>query len=279
MAGKLYIVSTPIGNLDDVTFRALQVLREVNLIAAEDTRRTAKLLQHYLISTRTTSLHEHNERLKIPGLLSRLRAGDSLALVSDAGTPTVSDPGSRLVNEAHNADILVEPVPGPSAILAALASSGFSANSFTFLGYPPIKSKDRNIWLDRLTAHQETIVFFEAPHRLRRTLEEMQHILVDRPIYVGRELTKKYETLVKGPIKSIILGLKTIKGEFTIVVGPSQGRSKAKTSSPTDIEIATEFSYITETLGVQRTSGFLILARHYGKSRRAIYEAIERTKK
>ena len=279
MAGRLYIVSTPIGNLDDVTLRALRVLREVNLIAAEDTRRTAKLLQHYRISTRTTSLHEHNERQKVPGLLSRLRGGDAVALVSDAGTPTISDPGSRLVNAAHDAGITVEPVPGPSAILAALVSSGFPADSFAFLGYPPIKARDRKKWLQRLLNQPETAIFFEAPHRIRATLEETHALLGERQIITARELTKLHEELVKGPISHILSDLTAPRGEFTVVVGPGSGRPSPRDQSPSDVGISSDFCYLTEQLGLERGPTLSILARQYGKRRRAIYAAIERAKK
>src|SRR5687767_5052870 len=168
MAGILYVVATPIGNLEDVTLRALRVLREVSLIAAEDTRRTARLLQHYSISTRTTSLHEHNEREKTAKLIERLRGGDSIALVSDAGTPLISDPGQNLVAEARRAGIRVEAVPGPSAILAALSSSGLAAATFVFLGFPPIRAKDRAAWLGGLRDESRLAIFFEAPHRILR---------------------------------------------------------------------------------------------------------------
>ena len=146
MPGTLYVVATPIGNLEDVTLRALRVLREVSLIAAEDTRRTARLLQHYSISTRTTSLHEHNERSQTPALIARLRAGESIALVSDAGTPVISDPGTHLVAGAHAAGIRVEPVPGPSAVIAALSASGLAEGEFVFVGFPPSRAKARKVW-------------------------------------------------------------------------------------------------------------------------------------
>src|SRR5262245_9042264 len=150
MPGTLFVVATPIGNLEDVTARALRVLREVAVIAAEDTRRTAGLLTRYAIATPTISLHEHNEASKIPALIARLERGDHIAIVSDAGTPTVSDPGHRLVSAAAAAGIRVEPVPGPSALMAALAVSGFPADQFTFLGFPPTKAKDREAWLEQV---------------------------------------------------------------------------------------------------------------------------------
>src|SRR5262245_24920051 len=164
MPGTLFVVATPIGNLEDVTVRALRVLREVSLIAAEDTRRTSRLLARYAIPTPTTSLHEHNERAKSSSLIRRLQEGADVALVSDAGTPGVSDPGGRLIQAAIEAGIRVVPVPGPSAALAALTVSGLSTESFTFLGFPPTRSHDRKLWFDRARSIGGTIVFFEAPH-------------------------------------------------------------------------------------------------------------------
>ena len=163
MAGILYVVATPIGNLEDVTLRALRTLREVSLIAAEDTRRTARLLQHYSISTRTTSLHEHNEREKTPQLVERLRAGDSIALVSDAGTPLISDPGQTLVGAARAAGIRVESIPGPSAVMAALSSSGLPTGEFVFLGFPPTRSKDRKKWFESLRDQEPSGGLFRGP--------------------------------------------------------------------------------------------------------------------
>src|SRR6185436_70073 len=173
MPGTLYVVATPIGNLEDVTLRALRTLREVSLIAAEDTRRTARLLQHYSISTRTTSLHAHNERDRTPALIERLSAGESIALVSDAGTPLISDPGQTLVGAARAAGIRVESIPGPSAVMAALSSSGLETPEFVFLGFPPARSKDRKIWFESLRSQSRLAVFFEAPHRIRRTLVDL----------------------------------------------------------------------------------------------------------
>ena len=196
MSGTLFVVATPIGNLEDVTFRALRVLREVALIAAEDTRRTNRLLQHYSISTPTTSLHEHNEHAKVPLLLGRLQKGESIAIVSDAGTPLIADPGARLVAAAHQASVRVEPVPGPSAVMAALSTSGFELNQFVFLGFPPPKGKSRVDWFARLRAESRTLVIYEAPHRIRDTLSDLLDNLGDRPTLLARELTKLHETLV-----------------------------------------------------------------------------------
>ena len=163
MPGTFYVVATPIGNLEDVTLRALRILREVSVIAAEDTRRTARLLQQYSISTPTTSLHQHNEGLRTEGLLTRLAAGESVALVSDAGTPVVSDPGSSLVAAAHAAGIKVEPVPGPSATLAALSASGIPAEPFCYLGFPPAKGNARKVWFQDLTQLPATLILLKPP--------------------------------------------------------------------------------------------------------------------
>ena len=196
MPGTLFVVATPIGNLDDITARALRVLREVAVIAAEDTRRTAHLLARYAIPTPTTSFYEHNERKKTPSLVARLARGDDIALVSDAGTPTISDPGQRLVRAAKEAGFRVEPVPGPSALTAALAASGLPSTTFTFLGFPPTRLNDRNRWFETLRDAGRTVVFFEAPHRIRETLEQLRHFIGDRPISLCREMTKRHEELV-----------------------------------------------------------------------------------
>ncbi len=204
MPGTLFVVATPIGNLEDITARALRVLGEVSLIAAEDTRRTAHLLARYAITTPTTSLHEHNEEKKGASLVERLRHGESIALVSDAGTPTVSDPGHRFIAAAIEAGIRVEPIPGPSAALAALAASGLPTDTFLFLGFPPIKAKDRLEWFDAVRSATRTVVFFEAPHRIRATLEQLLAIVGDCQVAIGRELTKAHEELVRGPISTVM---------------------------------------------------------------------------
>ena len=207
MPGTLFVVATPIGNLEDITARALRVLGEVSLIAAEDTRRTSHLLARYAITTPTTSLHEHNEEKKGASLVGRLLRGESIALVSDAGTPTVSDPGHRFIVAAIEAGIRVEPIPGPSAALAALAVSGLPTGTFLFLGFPPVKSKDRLLWFDTVRSANCTVVFFEAPHRIRATLEQLLSLVGDCQVAIGRELTKAHEELVRGPISEVLKGL------------------------------------------------------------------------
>src|SRR5258706_3493419 len=197
MPGTLFVVATPIGNLEDISARALRILREAAVIAAEDTRRTAHLLARYAITTPTTSLHEHNERQKSAALIARLERGDAVALVSDAGTPTISDPGQRLIRQSIEAGIPVQAIPGPSAVLAALTVSGLLSDSFSFFGFPPSRSKARTEWFDRLRAVGGTAVFFEAPHRIRETLSTLQRLVGDCPVTVCREMTKAHETLVR----------------------------------------------------------------------------------
>jgi len=278
MAGCLHVVATPIGNLEDVTLRALRILREVDLIAAEDTRRTARLLQHYSISTRTTSLHEHNERQKIPALLERLEAGGRVALVSDAGTPVVSDPGARLVRAALDRGIRVEAVPGPSAVLAALVSSGLTAVPFVFLGFPPTRSKDRKLWISGLAAEPRTVVFFEAPHRILATLRELSTLLGNRHICVCRELTKLHEELVVGPICGIVKRLGEPRGEYTLVIGPTIETSPVLAAPPTDAAMAEEFGRLTDNGEIGRREAIRRLAETYKLKQREVYQALERAK-
>lgn len=223
MSGTLYVVATPIGNLEDVSLRALRILREVSLIAAEDTRRTGRLLQHYSISTRTTSLHSHNEREKTPRLVDHLVRGESIALVSDAGTPLISDPGLRLVNAARAEGVRVEAIPGPSAVMALLSVAGFTDREFCFVGFPPHGSKDRSSWFVQLAESRRTTVFFEAPHRIERTIGELTKLVApSRVIAIGRELTKAHEEVVVCPIVDALAMLTSLKGEFTIVVSPAE---------------------------------------------------------
>jgi 16S rRNA (cytidine1402-2'-O)-methyltransferase len=278
MPGTLFVVATPIGNLDDISARALDVLRRVKVIAAEDTRRTARLLARYAIPTQTTSLHAHNEGLKADVLLARLARGEDVALVSDAGTPVVSDPGAVLVRKAIAAGIGIEPIPGPSAVMAALAASGFPSDTFTFLGFPPTKPKERSRWFEELRAAERTIVFFEAPHRVAATLGELAQIIGDRNIVVARELTKTHQELVRGPITQILRGLKQARGEFTIVVDLGHIVESSPAETPPDSLILHEFGQITDSGRVGRRQAVAQLATRHGRRQKDIYSAIERAK-
>lgn len=197
-SGTLYLVATPIGNLEDISLRALRVLGEAAVIAAEDTRHTRKLLSHHGLHARLVSLHEHNERARAPALIERLLAGESIALVSDAGTPGLSDPGTDLVGAAVAAGVPIVPIPGPSAFLAALVASGLPASPVTFLGFLPVASGERRRALDSIRSLQHTLVLFEAPHRLLRTLRDLTQVLGgERRTAVARELTKVHEEVFR----------------------------------------------------------------------------------
>jgi 16S rRNA (cytidine1402-2'-O)-methyltransferase len=278
MPGTLFVVATPIGNLEDVTLRALRVLREVAVIAAEDTRRTARLLQHYSISTPTTSLHEHNERQKTQSLVDRLKAGDSIALVSDAGTPVVSDPGAHLVASAHAAGIRVEPVPGPVAAIAALSASGFEESEVLFVGFPPSRSVDRKRWLVRLADERRVIVVYESPHRVEGTLHEMLEVWGDRLVTMARELTKAHEQLVVRPISGHLAALGTPRGEFTLVVKPSATVAGPTTTKPPDSELVAEFGDLTNSGLGSRREVLKLLSAKYDISSKELYAIIERHK-
>jgi 16S rRNA (cytidine1402-2'-O)-methyltransferase len=275
MAGILYVVATPIGNLEDVTLRALKVLRDVSLVAAEDTRRTARLLQHYSISTPTTSLHEHNEREKMSKLIERLHGGESVALVSDAGTPVVSDPGVALIAAARAEGIRVESIPGPSAVMAALSSSGLDAGEFTFVGFPPNRSKDRKRWLARVLAEPRLVIMFEAPHRVLGTLTDIAAIVgEDAEVGVARELTKAHEELVIQPISQLLERFAEARGEFTLLVPPRKAvEVEAKPLDPEVLRV--EFGELTDKQGLRRREALKVLAERHGTAVNALYRLLE----
>jgi 16S rRNA (cytidine1402-2'-O)-methyltransferase len=220
VSGTLYLVSTPIGNLEDLSLRAKRLLAEADLIAAEDTRHTQQLLARYEIHTPLTSYHDHNKEEKTPVLIERLRQGQTIALVSDAGTPTISDPGYYLITGCIAAGIPVSPVPGPTAPLAALAASGLPTDAFLFAGFLPRKPGARQKRLEALAPLRETLLLFESPHRLLRLLEELQLRLGDRRVAVCRELTKLHEEILRGRLSEVVERFKgkIVKGEITIVV-------------------------------------------------------------
>ena len=274
MPGTLYVVATPIGNLEDVTLRALRILREVSLIAAEDTRRTSRLLQHYSISTPTTSLHAHNEGARTPRLIERLLGGESVALVSDAGTPVVSDPGARLVAAAHAAGVRVEPVPGPSAALAAISASGIGGEGFLFVGFPPARAAARREWLGRLAAEPRPIVLYEAPHRIRATLEDLLAVFGDRILALGRELTKAHEELVVRPISRHLAEIGEGRGEYTLVV-TAGAALEHHPEIPSPTALYTEFGQLIEMEGVTRRAAIKQLALKYGLGARQVYSMVE----
>jgi 16S rRNA (cytidine1402-2'-O)-methyltransferase len=278
MPGTLHVVATPIGNLEDITLRALRVLREVDLIAAEDTRRTAKLLAHHGISTPTLSFHEHNTRGRVPQLAARLAAGESIALVTDAGTPGVSDPGAELVRACVEAGIPVDPVPGVSAPLTAVVASGFPVTPLTIYGFVPSKAKDRSGFIQIVSGIVSTVTFFESPHRIVATLTEARHYLGDRPIMVGRELTKLHQEFIRGTTADVLKRLAEPRGEFTVVIGPAEAESR-QAIALSDADIAAEFGRQSDAGERSRRASVAAVARRLGKSSREVYAAVERSKK
>ncbi len=228
VAGTLYIVATPIGNLEDITLRALRILKAVALIAAEDTRHTRKLLRHYDIATPLTSYHDHSASTKAPALIETLLAGRNIALVSDAGTPCISDPGYRLVKSAAEADIPVVPIPGPSMLTALMSVGGLPTDRFAFEGFLPAKPGQRQKALHGLCHEQRTLVFYESPHRLLSTLADLARIFGDRRVVVGRELTKQFEEILRGPISAVCRAFhnRAVKGEVALVVEGWDGKDK-----------------------------------------------------
>jgi 16S rRNA (cytidine1402-2'-O)-methyltransferase len=222
MSGKLLVVATPIGNLDDLSPRARAAFESADLIACEDTRHTGRLLAHLGIKKPLVSLHEHNERQRLPRLLADLREGKTIALASDAGTPLLSDPGFLLVREAAAAGVRIEPIPGPAAPVAALAVSGLPPYPFTFAGFPPPKSGKRRNFYKGWAALGHTLILFESPHRLLASLEDALAELGDRPAAIARELTKMHEEVLRGRLSELLAELKgrpSLKGEFVVVIG------------------------------------------------------------
>ena len=224
--GTLFIVATPIGNLGDITVRALEILKSVDLIAAEDTRTTKVLLDHFEIRKPLISFYSYNEQRRVPDLIEKIMQGQSIALVSDAGTPGISDPAYSIVHAAIEADIPVVPIPGPTAFVAALVVSGLSTDAFVFEGFLPVK-KGRQTMLKRLAKEERTLILYESPHKILRTLADIQEYFGDRRVAVARELTKKFEEVLRGRVSSVLehFSSRNIKGEFVIVI---EGKEKEK---------------------------------------------------
>jgi 16S rRNA (cytidine1402-2'-O)-methyltransferase len=277
MSGTLFVVATPIGNLEDVTLRALRVLRTVDVIAAEDTRRTARLLSHHGISTPTLSFHQHNTRARLPQLLSRLNRGDSIALVTDAGTPGVSDPGVELVEACIAAGVTVDPIPGVSAPLTAAIASGFPLIPLTILGFAPSRAKDRVEWLRNIEAIQNTVTFFETPHRIAQTMAEAATILGERQILLGRELTKAHQEFLRGTARELAATVQRARGEFTVVVGPVVS-AKGPSESADESVVASYLCYSTEDPLMTRRAAISATAKRHGLAARDVYRIVEQHK-
>lgn len=278
-AGTLYVVATPIGNLEDITLRAIKVLKSVQLVAAEDTRRTGILLRHFGIATSILSVHEHNEHARVQKITARLAKGESVALVTDAGTPGVSDPGSALVAAIRTEGFRVEPIPGASAVAAAISVSGINSDGFTFLGFPPVRGKDRKKWFQALVSasNERAAVFFEAPHKLLKTLDELS-LLVDRPIFAARELTKLHEELTWGTPRELSAKFDNPHGEFTLIIPPRDPAAEP-VDPPSDSDIAAVVGHITEIKQPKSLREAARLAgEQLGMSAKDVYAALARVK-
>ncbi len=275
-AGCLYLVATPIGNLEDISLRALRILREADLIACEDTRQTQKLLAHYDIHKRLESYHEHNEMTRAPELIIELEQGARIALVSDAGTPAISDPGHRLVTLSLRHGIPVVPVPGPSALVAALAASGLAIEEFTFVGFLPARAGERRKALRALESEPRTLVYYEAPHRLVDSLADALEILGNRHAVIAREVTKMYEEFLRGHLEDLLpeLRRKTPRGEITVLLGKDDkhARNTAAAGAAIGEPLAHRVEEIMRERSVDRKAALKLAARERGLTRREAYK-------
>ncbi len=267
--GTLYIVSTPIGNLEDITLRAIRVLKEADLIAAEDTRHTKHLLDRYEIETQLTSYHDHNKEEKAPVLVARMLDGKNVALVSDAGTPGISDPGYFLINLAVDQKIPVVPIPGATAAIAALSISGLPTDSFVFEGFLPAKHGARLKRLQALSKEERTIIFYEAPHKIVKTAEDMLEILGDRRAVITRELTKIHEEAIRGTLSEILRHLQTgsIKGEFTVIVHGYSAEPHKQ-----DIDTAEYLKNLMLHRGLNKKEAIVAAAEELGLPKKEVYK-------
>lgn len=281
--GTLYLVATPIGNLEDMTFRAIRTLKEADLIAAEDTRQTRKLLTHFEIQNRLVSYHEHNRGASGPELIRMLEAGKHIALVSDAGMPAISDPGAELAAEAASRGIPVVPVPGANAALSALIISGLPTDRFLFAGFPPRDRKGIGQFLDRLESEPGTLILYESPHRIRKTLAHLAERWGGRKIAIVRELTKRYEEVVRGTVRACLAYAEEQPpmGECCIIIEgtASAGVSPCESDNPaaswwTPLTIAQHVEHYAGQTGGNRKEAMKLAARDRGLSRRDVYQAI-----
>lgn len=270
MPAALYLIATPIGNLEDITLRALRILKEeVDRIACEDTRHSRKLLDHYGINKPLISYHEHNERGRTEELLAALQSGERIALISDAGTPLISDPGYRLAADAAAAGIPVIPIPGPNAAITALCASGLPTDAFLFGGFLPPKQGQRRKTLESWAEAPATLVFYEAPHRIAETLEDVDAVLGPRPVVLARELTKLHEEFLRGTPREVMAQLKPAnsRGEMTLLIG--RGEATVRDDRPIPEAVAAAIAS-----GMDRMDAIKHIARQRGLSKREVYQAV-----
>ncbi len=267
--GKLYIVATPIGNLEDITLRAIKILKNVDLIAAEDTRHTLKLLNHLEISKPLISYHRHNEDIKTEVLIEKLLEGQNIALVSDAGTPGICDPGEIVIKKCIEEKIDVIPIPGSCALINALIASGINTKEFTFLGFLPLNKKTRKEKLNEIEKSNKTIILYEAPHKLNATLKDLKEVIEDRRIVLARELTKIHEEFIRGNIENIIEKAENLKGEMILIIEGNE-----KTSKECDFkDLSLEDHYkLYENQGFEKKEIIKKIAKDRGLSKNDIYQ-------
>jgi 16S rRNA (cytidine1402-2'-O)-methyltransferase len=275
--GTLYVVATPIGNLEDITYRAVRVLKEADLIACEDTRHTAKLLHQYGIEKPTVSYHEHNEAARAEELVAKLTAGLNIAQVSDAGMPGISDPGYRVIHLAIERGIEVVPIPGASAVVAALAASGLPTDSFQFLGFLPAKSGQRRTVLEALRHAEQTTVVYEAPHRIVETIKDIVELLgAERPVVLARELTKVHEEFIRGSAAEVLAAVqqREVKGEITVVIGKGASEKQAGKK-----DMASRLAEIMREQQLDEKAGLKVLAKERGLSKSEVYRELQRSRR
>lgn len=272
MSGVLYLVATPIGNLEDITFRAIHILKEVDFIAAEDTRQTLKLLNHYEISKPLISYHRHNEEIKVEGLLQRLKDGQNMALVSDAGTPVISDPGEIIVKAAVQENIEVVPIPGACALINALIASGLDTKEFSFYGFLSLNKKLRKQKLEEIRKETKTIILYEAPHKLKATLKDLEGILENRKIVIARELTKIHEEFLRGTVSEILEIYPEPRGEHIIVIQGNERREETEESKLIkEMTIEEHFAYYQKQ-GFTKNEIIKKIAKDKAVSKNDIYQ-------
>ncbi len=268
MRGKLYLVATPIGNLEDITLRAIRILKEVDLIAAEDTRNTLKLLNHFEIKKPLISYHRHNEEIKVDNLIEKIKNGESIAIVSDAGTPGISDPGEVIVKEAIKNNIEVVPIPGACAAINALIASGLDTKEFTFVGFLPLNKKLRRDKLKEIENETKTIIIYEAPHKLKNTLEDLKNILQNRKVVLAREITKIHEEFIRGNIEEIISKAEDLKGEMIILIEGAE--YKEKEMELNELSLDEHFDFY-KNQGLDKKEIIKKIAKDRGVSKNEIY--------
>ncbi len=272
MAGKLYLVATPIGNLEDMTLRSLRILKEVDVIAAEDTRHTLKLLNHFEISKPLISYYKQNESTRSTELVEKLKAGKNIALVSDAGTPGISDPGEEIVKCAIESEIEIVPIPGCVAFVNGLIASGMSTREFCFLGFLSAIKKERKIKLEEVKYETKTLLFYEAPHKLKTTISDMLEILGDRKVVLARELTKIHEEFLRGKLSEILANLEDVKGEFVVIVeGNLQSKKDVQIEKLNELTLEEQYQFY-EKQGLSKKEIIKQIAKDRKVSKNEIYQ-------